>query len=75
MTKRGYTSSAGMETLNRVANSEAEPTDALRDLMRPVGFDKQDVEIARQRIAEIEASPETVLRGVALKRRLKLWQK
>lgn len=36
--------------------------------------DQMDAEIARKRLAEIEASPKTVLRGPALEKKLKEWQ-
>jgi type I restriction enzyme M protein len=36
--------------------------------------DEHDADVARKRFAEIETNPETVLRGVALEKRLKQWQ-
>ena len=35
--------------------------------------DERDAEIARRRIAEIEANPDTLVRGAALEKRLKRW--
>jgi hypothetical protein len=41
---------------------------------RKVDEDAEDAEVARKRIAEIEANPGKLLRGTTLEKKLKQWQ-
>ena len=62
-----------LETPRRI-NRRPSLAGLMKRAPRIVDEDSEDAEVARKRIAEIEANPGKLLRGTTLEKKLKQWQ-